>query len=365
MNQWLEYLGNLFSTRMEIKWLFTLLLASSGAAALKLALNVFAKRWRHLQFTKSAIGVWHDIVASCVENLKKLVIFIWIFSLMAPPLHPNEWAIKVIHILVVLATSYQFFIWGMNGLKLARDHVLANRINGNGASQSAIGLIYVGAQTLFISLIVLLGLSNLGIDVGALLAGLGVGGIAVALAAQNILGDLLASLSIVFDKPFIIGDFINVGNDRGTVEHIGIKTTRVRSLSGEELIFSNKDLLESRIQNYKRMSERRVVQTIGVVYSTPPDALEKIPLWIKEIIDHSDQLRFDRCHFAKFGNFSLDFEIVFWVLNQDYNIYMDLQQNLLMGIYRKFQREKIEFAFPTQTLFVEKLPLAPKGVGGN
>jgi small-conductance mechanosensitive channel len=172
---------------------------------------------------------------------------------------------------------------------------------------------------------------------------------------------LLASLSIVFDKPFVIGDLIYVGNEKGTVEHIGIKTTRVRSLSGEELIFSNKDLLESRIQNFKRMSERRGVLNIGVTYSTPADKLEMIPIWIRAIVENINNLRFERCHFSNYGNSSLDFEIVFWVMDPEFQIYMDLKQALLIGIFKKFQLENIEFAYPTQTLIVEKFPQPSSG----
>jgi small-conductance mechanosensitive channel len=150
---------------------------------------------------------------------------------------------------------------------------------------------------------------NLGIDVTAMVAGLGVGGIAVALAVQNILGDLFASLSIIIDKPFVVGDFIIVGGEfMGTVEHIGIKTTRVRSLGGEQIIFSNNDLLQSRVRNYKRMYERRVVFGFRVLYQTTAEQLERIPEIVKKIIEGLDKVRFDRAHFFKFGDSSLDFE---------------------------------------------------------
>jgi small-conductance mechanosensitive channel len=209
----------------------------------------------------------------------------------------------------------------------------------------------------FLVVVVLIGLSNLGVDITALIAGLGVGGIAVALAAQNVLGDLLASLSIVLDKPFVIGDFIVAGDYKGTVENIGIKTTRLRSLSGEEIVLSNKDLLESRIQNFKRMWRRRVVLKVGVIYSTTAEVLEKIPVWMKAIVTSEAKLDFDRCHFSGFGASSLDFEMVFFVNDSDYNLYMDIQQRVMLSIFKKFNEEKVEFAFPTQSLFIEKLPL--------
>jgi small-conductance mechanosensitive channel len=199
-----------------------------------------------------------------------------------------------------------------------------------------------------------LALDNLGVNVTALVAGLGVGGVAVALAVQNILGDLFASLSIVLDKPFVLGDFIIVGELLGAVENIGIKTTRVRSLSGEQLIFSNNDLLNSRIRNFGRMAERRVVFQLGVVYGTPKAKLEQIPAIIRSAIEAQQQTRFDRSHFAGYGDFSLDFENVYYVLDRDYNVYMDIQQAINLEIYGRFAEDGIEFAYPTQTLYLQR-----------
>jgi len=192
------------------------------------------------------------------------------------------------------------------------------------------------------------------VDVTALVAGLGVGGIAVALAVQNILGDLFASFSIVLDRPFVMGDFIIVGDYMGTVEHVGLKTTRIRSLSGEQLVFSNTDLLGSRIRNYKRMAERRVVFSLGVLYQTSPEQLEKIPQMIREIVEAQTPVRFDRAHFKEYGASSLNFEVVYYILDPDYNRYMDIQQAVNLEIYRRFDEEGIEFAYPTQTLYLRR-----------
>jgi small-conductance mechanosensitive channel len=156
------------------------------------------------------------------------------------------------------------------------------------------------------------------------------------------------------DKPFVIGDFINVDDFLGSVEHIGLKTTRIRSLSGEQLVFTNSDLLKSRIRNYKRMAERRVLFTFGVVYKTAAEKLAAIPGIVKEIVGGQAQARFERTHFKQFGASSLDFEVVYWVKDQDYNLYMDIQQTINMGLFRRFEAEGIEFAYPTQTLFVER-----------
>jgi len=195
-------------------------------------------------------------------------------------------------------------------------------------------------------------LDNLGVDITALVAGLGIGGIAVALAAQNVLGDLFASLSIVLDKPFVVGDFLNVDDFLGSVEHVGLKTTRLRSLSGEQLVFSNNDLLNSRIRNYGRMFERRVVFSLGVTYETPPEKLRGIPTIIREAVEAKDKVRFDRAHFQKYGDFALVFEVVYYVLSSDYTLCMDIQQSVNLRIYERFAEEGIEFAYPTQKLYV-------------
>lgn len=195
-------------------------------------------------------------------------------------------------------------------------------------------------------------IDNLGYDITTLIAGLGIGGIAIALAAQTILGDLFSYLVIFFDKPFEIGDFIVVGSEMGTVEYIGIKTTRIRTLSGEQLVCSNTDLTNSRVHNFKRMQDRRVVFTFGVVYNTPAEKLRLIPQLVKKIIEASENTRFDRAHFKSFGSSSLDYEVVFYVLSPDYNTYMDIQQQINLTIFEAFEKEQIDFAFPTRTLLV-------------
>lgn len=195
-------------------------------------------------------------------------------------------------------------------------------------------------------------LDNLGLKVSAIVAGLGIGGIAVALAAQAILGDLFSYFVIFLDRPFQVGDFLIVDDKIGAIEHIGLKTTRMRSLSGEELVFSNKDLTDSRIHNFKKMERRRVVFTFGLTYTTPVHQLHKIPGMIRSIVETFDDVTFDRAHFKEFGAFSLNFEVVYFIVGSDYNRYMDIQQHINLSICEKFKKQKIEFAFPTQTVFV-------------
>lgn len=194
---------------------------------------------------------------------------------------------------------------------------------------------------------------NLGYNVTTIVAGLGIGGIAIALAAQNILGDLFNYFVIFFDRPFEVGDSINVDGKAGTVEYIGIKTTRVRSLTGEQLVFSNSDLTKSRIHNFKRMDRRRVVLTLGLVYETPHEQLVQVPSIIEQIIK-GEGATFDRAHFAKLGTYSLDFEVVYFVESAEYLVYMNLQQQINLKIFKAFADAKIGFAYPTQTVLVSK-----------
>ena len=198
-------------------------------------------------------------------------------------------------------------------------------------------------------------LDNLGFNVGAVVAGLGIGGVAVALAAQTILGDLFNHFVIFFDRPFEEGDTIVFDDYTGMIENIGIKSTRLRSLNGEQIVISNSNLTNSRIRNYKRMVERRVVFNFGIIYETPLETVKAIPAKVRKIVESNSPVRFDRAHFKKFGDFSLDFEAVYFVISPDYNTYMDIQQAINLAIMETFQKEKIEFAYPTATQYQKTL----------
>ena len=231
---------------------------------------------------------------------------------------------------------------------------LQSKAEDNLELASTINLLSLAIKLVVYSILFLVALNNLGVDVTALIAGLGVGGIAVALALQNILTDLFSSLTIVLDKPFIVGDFIVINELSGTIENIGLKTTRLKSISGEQLIFGNTDLLKSRIKNYKRMSERRILQNIKVTYQTSLEQLEIIPGIVKTILESIEDVRFDRCHFLRFQDSSLEFELVYWVISPDYVKYADCAQIINLKIFQEFIKNKIDFAHPTQTLFLAK-----------
>lgn len=253
--------------------------------------------------------------------------------------------------LLIIGMLIQFGIWVVAGLGRFMLLRREKQLEEDAGTVAAMDVVSFLIQVSVWAIVFLLVLDNLGVNITALVAGLGVGGIAVALAAQNIISDLFASLSIVLDRPFVLGDFLAIDDLYGNVEKVGLKTTRIRSLSGEQLVFSNNDLLNSRIRNYGQMVERRIVFSIGVVYQTTHEQLEKIPSIIEDIIVKQDLARFDRAHFRQYGDYSLNFEIVYYVESSDYKLYMDIQQAVNLEIFRRFAEAGIEFAYPTQTLF--------------
>jgi len=254
----------------------------------------------------------------------------------------------------MIATLVQLGLWLSSAAIVSIRAKRQKQLKESPDGVAAMDILAFIARASIWSIVLLAVLDNLGVNITTMIAGLGVGGIAVALAAQNILGDLFASLSIVLDKPFVVGDFLAIGDFLGSVEKVGIKTTRLRSLSGEQLVFSNNDLLNSRIRNYGRMHERRVVFSVGVTYQTSADELRTIPEILQKSVESEDHVRFDRAHFQKYGDFALIFEVVYYVLTADYNEYMDIQQAINLKIYDAFESSGIEFAYPTQTLYMNK-----------
>jgi len=237
-----------------------------------------------------------------------------------------------------------------------RNH-LQRRGQGDASFQQIRGITLILSGLIWI-IAILFFISNLGYNVATLLTGLGIGGIAIALATQNIIADLFNYFVLFFDRPFEVGDFVVVEDKSGTVESIGIKTTRIRALTGEQLVFSNTDLTNSRLHNFKRLQRRRIVFSIGVTYDTPKDKLTKIPQIIRDAIASQPETLFDRAHFASYGDFSLIFEVVYFVLSDNFNKYMDINQGINLYIYEAFQNENIEFAYPTQSLIVRN-PAVP------
>ena len=298
------------------------------------------------------VSLW-PVVVAVVRRTKFLFLLILALFIATVVMKIPAKTADTLNIVVIVTALIQMALWALVGLQVAIEEYRKQQLAKDPASVTTLNILNFIGKILIWSIVFLLILDNLGVNITALVAGLGVGGIAVALALQTILGDLFASLSIVLDKPFVVGDFLIVADLMGAVEYVGLKTTRLRSLSGEQLVFSNSDLLNSRIRNYGRMFERRVVFKIGVTYQTPRETLIKIPIIIREAIEQQDMTRFDRSHFMEYGNSALVFESVYYVLGSDYNIYMDIQQAINLRIHERFEEEDIEFAYPTQTLFIQ------------
>ncbi len=336
-------------------WLLAAAIVALVWFLLRVVLRLLVERLR--VFTARTPGRLDDLAVELLAKTKflfALVVAFYAGSLLLVLPSVAEAALRALFIVALLV---QVGYWGDGVVTFWIRRVARRKLEEEENAAAATSLTALGfvAKIAIWTIVLLLALENFGIDITLLITTLGVGGIAIALAVQNILGDLFASLSIIVDKPFVIGDFIIVGDLMGTVERIGLKTTRVRSLSGEQIVFSNSDLLASRVRNYKRMFERRIVFAFGVTYQTVPDVLEGIPETVRGIVESQPDVRFDRCHFKSFGDFSLDYETVYYVLDPDYNVYMDRQQAINLAIMRAFEEQGIEFAYPTQTLYVGRI----------
>ncbi|MCD4693910.1 mechanosensitive ion channel family protein [bacterium] len=339
------FLGNSLNS-----WLWSIVIFFAVLIALKIFKSIIVSRLKALsEKTKTQID---DIVIGAINNIH------WPFYVMVS-LYAGSFYINLDSI-IDKAINYIFLIsvvyYVIRFVESLIDYGVNVMIEKKGG-QEGVGIIKLGGSVvkivIWVGAVVLI-LSNMGYNVTSLIAGLGIGGIAVALALQNVLGDLFSSLTILLDKPFKVGDFIVLGENYGTVERVGIKSTRIILLQGEELVVSNSELTNSQIRNFGKMNSRRIVFNIGVVYGIRPDLLEKIPEFLREIIEKNEKNRLERVHFKEFGDFSLIYEAIFYVNSPDYGEYMDIRQKINLDIARKFEKEEIDMAFPTQTIELKK-----------
>ncbi len=333
-------------------WLAAAAIGIVLALILHVAKRIILRRLASLsRRTETRLG---DFIVDILGHTRFLFLLVIAFYFGSQYLELPPKPTRLIAHITIIALLVQVALWGNRGIALWLSDYLKRHKDTDAAGATTMSILGFIARAVLWSVLLLMILDNLGFNVTTLVASLGIGGIAVALAVQNILGDIFASLSIAMDKPFVIGDFIIVDKIMGTVEYIGLKTTRLRSLGGEQIVLSNNDLLKSRIRNYKRMYERRVVFGFGVIYRTPHEQLKKIPAIVREIIESQAKTRFDRAHFKEYGDSSLNFEVVYFVKDQDYNIYMDIQQSINLAIFERFAREGVEFAYPTRTLHIHR-----------
>jgi small-conductance mechanosensitive channel len=348
------FLGNTL-----LAWLIAAALFLATFAVLKILRRLLLDRFSRLA-GRTATGI-DDLVADLFRHTHGWFLLLVSLGVAATALAVAPDARRYIRMLLGAGVIVQFMIWGnaaINGW-MRRQSALRE-----GALGTLTAMAFMARLALWAVLLILL-LDNFGLKVTTLLGALGVVGIASALAAQSVLGDLFAAISIFLDKPFEVGDFIAFDGLSGSVRGVGLRSTRINAVGGEQIIVSNSDLLKSRISNYKRMAERRVAFQIGVVYGLPRDVVAEIPGIIRAAIEEREQVRFDRSHFKGFGASSLDFETVYYVLTSDYTAYMDIQQAINLGILRRFEEKDIGFAFPTRTVIVEQTAVADRSSGAK
>lgn len=326
-------------------------IAAASIAAGILVLAYGLKGFLAARLRKSAALTetqWDDVALLAIDRTSFAFIFVLALHFGTQSLDLGAKLERARDSVFFLFLFFQFGVWLTSALRFFGDSSYRASLEKEPGRATTIStLVLFGNIVIWITMVLLL-LSNYGVNISALVAGLGIGGIAVAFALQNILGDLFASFSIVLDKPFVIGDSINVNGSSGTVEHIGLKTTRVRSVDGEQLVFSNSELLKNVLKNFKRMERRRALFTFGLIYETPPAKLHRARDIVQQIINEQKSATFDRCHLATLAASSLDFEVVYWMETSDYNVYADTHHRIMTTMIESFAKEGLEFAYPHQ-----------------
>lgn len=340
----LIFLGNSLRS-----WLYATVAFAVTFTALPLLRGFVAAKRRKLAQAPPAVELTLLLIAGTRR------IFLWVVALylgarfLALPA-PLE---RTLQVVIVLVVWLQVALWAVAAVRFAIDRQRARTAPADGARAGSLDVILFIARGVIFVVALLLALDNLGVNITTLVAGLGITGIAVALAVQTMLGDLLASLSITFDKPFEVGDVVGIDDLTGTVQHIGVKSTRLKSTSGEQVVLSNADVLKSRVRNFGRMHERRVAFFLGVTYDTTAEKLRAIPTIVRETIEAQPQVRFDRCHFLEYGESALRFEVAYFVLSREFGVHADILQNVNLAIFERFAAQGIEFAFPTRTVLLD------------
>ncbi|HVR97188.1 MAG TPA: mechanosensitive ion channel family protein [Thermoanaerobaculia bacterium] len=352
-----DWLDTLFLGDRIRDWLAALALVLLFLVVVALVKGVVVRRIaRWAARTETGLD---DFLIDLVRRTRWRLLILPAIFLGSAVLHVSPRAYAALRFLAILSLLLQTALWALAGIDawVARQR---RRQAADAASATLIGVLGFIGKLLLWTVVLLVVLDNLGVNITALVTGLGVGGIAVALAVQKILGDLLASLSIVLDKPFVIGDSITVGEFTGTVEHIGLRTTRLRSVSGEQVVFPNGDLLQSRIRNWARLAERRVVLVLSLDYATPPGTLERLPALVRQTIEVQPDLRCDRVHLRGFGPYGIELEAVYFVTAAEYSLYMDRQQTILLALLRSLEAEGVQLVYQGKTVLVEREEARPE-----
>jgi small-conductance mechanosensitive channel len=335
----IEFLGNSLTD-----WVIALAIFVVTLTVLPLVKRAVAAEQRRLVargVLKAHFAI--ELTALLARRTSRLFLFgvaVWLASRdLTFPVRFERW----FSVGLVLLFWMQVALWAMAAVRFAVDLRRKRSTGPDTLLKSSMQVIMFASGLLIWGVTVLLALDNLGIEIRPLLAGLGIGGIALALAVQTVLADLLASLSIALDKPFGLGDFLTVDDCQGTVEHIGVKSTRLRSINGEQIIISNGDLLKARVRNFGRLVERRSLFVLDVHYETPVATLAAVPRAVREIIEATPDTRFDRCHLLRCTDKALEFEVVFFVTRPEYQAYADAQQTINLRILERFRTLEVAF----------------------
>lgn len=357
LKKYLDYYSEYFSYSLLGNTVFDYLIAFLFFLALYIAFKLFKSvvLARLNILAKKTETDFDDEIIKILENISPFFYFVLAVYFPLMMLNIGDVFERWVFVVLVIVLIYQVVHVVQNVLSFALES-WASKVDGK--RERAVKTTFQGIR-IVVGIVVwvvgaLLILSNLGVNVTSLVASLGIGGIAIALAAQNVLSDMFSSFSIYLDKPFVVGDFIVIGADSGTVKKIGIKTTRIESLQGEEIVVSNKELTTVRVQNFKKLKKRRILMNIGIVYDTDLKKMKRVNFLIEEAVKAVKMAEFARSHFSKFGDFSLIFEVVYYVLSPEYSDYMDVNQTIGFAIKESFEKKKIQMAFPTQTIHIEK-----------
>jgi small-conductance mechanosensitive channel len=347
----LDFLDKRYYGASVTRWLLALAVLFGTYLVLTLL-----QRWmkhRVGKFAARTATTWDDLLVEIISRTRWFflaAISLWGAALLIPANKRGDGALRA---MLVVASLVQAGVWGNGIISFFAERYTRLKTSGDVASRATVYAIGYGARMALWVLLIVSGLGFFDVKITALLTGLGIGGIAVALAAQNILGDLFAAVAIVLDRPFVVGDAIAIEGVEGDVEEIGLKTTRIRSVNGEQIVVANSELLKSRIRNYGRMLQRRSAFHLDVAHGTHPDSVAKIPDIIKEIVEKQKDTRFDRCHFLAITESALRVEVVYFVTQRDYKKYADIQQAINLEILRRFAAEDISFGIPSRTIFLK------------
>jgi small-conductance mechanosensitive channel len=357
----IEFLGNALGD-----WTIALAIFLVTFTVLPLANRLIAAQRRRLRARAPArVHPAIDLAALLSERTNRFFLWgaaLWLASrnLSFPP-RLERW----LTIALVLLLWMQLALWATAAVRFAIDLRRQRSSGPDTLLKSSMEVILFAAGLIIWGVAALLALDNLGIEIRPLLAGLGIGGIALALAVQTVLADLLASLSIALDKPFGLGDFLTVDDCQGSVEHIGVKSTRLRSINGEQIIIANGDLLKARVRNYGRLEERRSLFVLPVHYETPVATLAAVPRAVREIIEATPDVRFDRCHLLRCTETALEFEAVFFVTRPEYKAYADAQQSINLRILERFRAMEVTFIATAPRPVRLHPPLTPAADAGG